>query len=53
MNASTMTITNPQIVYFVATSLDGLIAFSDGGMESLSSFGTSADDGGWRNFMRR
>jgi len=45
-----MTTANTHIVYYVATSLDGFIATSDGGVEWLSSFGTSADDGGYQAF---
>ena len=45
-----MTTAKPSIVYYVAASLDGFIATPDGGVDWLSSFGTSADDGGYQEF---
>jgi dihydrofolate reductase len=45
-----MTNVNINIVYYVASSLDGFIATSDGAVEWLSSFGTSADDSGYQAF---
>jgi dihydrofolate reductase len=42
----------PEVVYYVATSLDGYIATPDGGVEWLTPFQTGSEDYGYANFYR-
>jgi dihydrofolate reductase len=40
----------PQVIYYVATSLDGYIAISDGGLEWLAPFEGKGEDYGYAEF---
>jgi dihydrofolate reductase len=40
----------PELIYYVATSVDGYIATPDGGVEWLNDFGAGGEDYGFREF---
>ena len=41
----------PNIIYYVAASLDGFIATPDGGVDWLMPFQQSGEDYGWMDFV--